>query len=133
MSRKKTDVDVLDKTLTSIEILAALLLQNASEAQVKKDLRQLGSGWSLVAVAQYLTGQAALDAFRSLPSDFIHNDLNKATMGAVIAAAHGFCANAVPSGPISNGHLVSEFSDTNTGAHIEQLRLILGGKPKLNS
>lgn len=133
MSRNDDASHVSYKTLVCIEILAGLLIHDASPAQVKMEVKRLGSGWSLTAVMQYLTGQAALDAFRSLPSDFIHEGLNKVTMGLMIAAAHGYCAGSSQSDRKSSGYFVHEFSGDSTSAHIDKLRLIFIGQQKLNS
>lgn len=117
----------LDKTLACCRVLAAATLEERPKQEVTALIKEnLGRGWSLVAAAQYLTGTSALEAYRALPRDFTAAGMSWEEIGALITAAHDFCAKAHPGGPISNGALVPAFTTGSDQSPADQVRRVLG-------
>lgn len=119
----------LDKTLACCRVLAAATLEGRSKQEVATLIKEnLGRGWSLVAAAQYLTGSAALEAFRALPKDFTSAGMSWAEIGSVITSAHDFCAKAHSRGPISNGALVPAFTVGSDQSTADLVRRVVEGE-----
>lgn len=119
----------LEKTLSCVQVFAAVALHDRSKAEIAALIKgTLGQGWSVVAAAQYLTGKAALEAFLSLPRDFTSEGLSRPEIGALIAAAHEFCATAHPQGAISNGVNVGNFAVDSEVPLEDRLKLLFARK-----
>ncbi len=106
----KNKLTTTEKTLIAVKALHGAISGDLSTKEVAAYLRaRLGLGWSLVTVAQYLTGKSALEAVDSLHRDFAQDGLTKAEIAKVIISAHNICANASLSGNSMSGSLAVHY------------------------
>jgi hypothetical protein len=131
--RHEGKMEHLEKTLSCVKIFELIAIKDASEAEIKASIRKnLGPSWSVVSVAQFLTGNSALSTFEALPASFEFEGLDKLKIGLLIATAHDFCANVLASGPISNGIRVGNFSKDSELTDFERLASIFRSKRSMN-